>query len=140
MKGLADTGFLVAFANRRDEHHDWAVSVAARVTEPLLTCEAVLAETAFHLSDVALVIEMIDEGLVALAFQAEEHLPHLGDLAKRYRDRTPDLADLCLIRMSELHPKHSVITTDEADFRVYRRNKREVIPLVCPSRGPTADS
>ena len=38
---------------------------------------------------------------------------------------------LCLIRMSELYPHHRVITADK-DFRVYRRNKREVIPLICP--------
>jgi uncharacterized protein len=52
VKGSADTGFLVAFANRNDRHHDWAVRVAESVTEPLLTCEAVLAETAFHLQSV----------------------------------------------------------------------------------------
>jgi hypothetical protein len=57
----------------------------------------------------------------------------LAALAKRYKDRKPDLADLCLIRMSELHPKHSIITVDE-DFRVYRRNKREVIPMISPPR------
>jgi hypothetical protein len=34
--------------------------------------------------------------------------------------------------MSELHPRHSVITVDREDFRPYRRNKREAIPLVCP--------
>jgi len=34
--------------------------------------------------------------------------------------------------MSELHPMHSVVTVDRADFRVYRRNKRESIPLICP--------
>jgi len=39
---------------------------------------------------------------------------------------------LCLIRMSELHPKLPVITVDREDFRVYRRNKREIIPLICP--------
>ena len=50
MKGIADTGFLVAFGNRNDRHHPWALRVAERVSEPLLTCEAVLAETAFHLS------------------------------------------------------------------------------------------
>lgn len=133
MKGIADTGFLVAFANARDTHHDWAVSVAAQVTEPLLTCEAVLAETAFHLSNSSIVLEMIKEGLITLAFRAEGHLPHLADLAKRFHDRNPDFADLCLIRMSELYPKHSVLTTDVIDFRVYRRNKREVIPLVCPA-------
>jgi hypothetical protein len=53
-------------------------------------------------------------------------------LAHRDRDRKPDLADLCLIRMSELHPKHAVITTNLADFRVYRRNRREAIPLIHP--------
>jgi hypothetical protein len=35
--------------------------------------------------------------------------------------------------MSELYPKHSVITVDR-DFRVYRRNKREVIPLIHPPK------
>ena len=54
------------------------------------------------------------------------------DLADRYADRHPDLADLCVIRMSELNPRHSVVTVDRADFRVYRRNKREAIPLVTP--------
>jgi predicted nucleic acid-binding protein len=130
--GIADTGFLVAFANRGDAHHDWAVSVAAGVTEPLLTCEAVLAETAFHLQTAALPLSMIADGLVTLAFDCNDHLPHLMALAKRYADRHPDLADLCLIRMSELYPRHSILTVDVEDFRVYRRNKREAIPIVTP--------
>ena len=75
---------------------------------------------------------MIREGLVTLAFDVNDHLPQLEALAKRYADRQPDLADLCLVRMSELFPKHPVITIDRADFSVYRRNKRESIPLICP--------
>ena len=132
MKAIADTGFLVAFANRRDRHHEWAISLAGRVTEPLLTCESVLAEAAFHLQSVALVLAMIREGLVMLAFDCSDHLDQLIELANRYADRHPDLADLCLIRMSELYPRYSVITVDREDFRVYRRNKREAIPLICP--------
>jgi hypothetical protein len=129
--GIADTGFLVAFARSQDMHHSWALRVAEQVTEPLLTCEAVLAETAFHLRDAALVLEMITEELISLSFECRDHLPQLAALAKRYADRQPDLADLCLIRMSELYPNHRVITVDR-DFRVYRRNKREIIPLICP--------
>jgi hypothetical protein len=68
-----------------------------------------------------------------LAFDFAGHLEHLLDLATRYADRKPDLADLCLIRMSELYPRHTVITVDE-DFRVYRRNKREAIPLLSPPK------
>ena len=134
MKGIADTGFLVAVVRERDMHHAWAAEIAAQVTEPLLTCEAVLAETAFHLGSVELVLGMIETGLIALAFDCSEHLPQLAALAKRYTDRQPDLADLCLIRMSELFPRHSVVTVDRGDFAVYRRNKREAIPLVCPPK------
>ena len=132
MKGIADTGFLVAFANRNDRHHDWAVGVAQRASTPLLTCEAVLAEAAFHLQSVPYVLALLEEGLLALDFDCRAHLPRLAALAKRYADRRPDLADLCLIRMSELHPRHAVVTVDRNDFRVYRRNQREMIPLVCP--------
>jgi len=132
VKGIADTGFLVAFAARADAHHDWAVSLAARATEPFLTCEAVLAETAFHLQSVEVTLAMVSTGLVTVSFACNDHLLQLAALADRFADRKPDLADLCLIRMSELYPRHKVITVDRADFRVYRRNKRETIPLVCP--------
>jgi len=131
VRGIADTGLLVALVNSRDAHHTWALRVAEQVAEPLLTCEPVLAETAFHLGNVELILEMVSEEFVALAFDCNDHLPQLMALAKRYTDRRPDLADLCLIRMSELFPNHSIITVDQ-DFRVYRRNKREVIPLICP--------
>ena len=133
MKAIADTGFLVAFANRDDTHHEWALDIAQRVTEPLLTCEAVLAETAFHVGSSALVLALLHEGLVRSAFILSEHTPRLAELAVRYADRQPDLADLCLIRLSELHPRHPVITTDFKDFRVYRRGRREAIPLIHPS-------
>ena len=132
MKGIADTGFLVAFARQNDIHHEWAVGLASRVTEPLLTCEAVLAESVFHLQSASVVLAMLAEGLIVVAFACSDHLPRLAALAKAYADRKPDLADLCVIRMSELFPRHSVITVDRQDFRVYRRNKRETIPLICP--------
>jgi predicted nucleic acid-binding protein len=132
VKGIADTGFLVAFANRNDHYHEWAVGIARGVTEPLLTCEAVLAETAFHLQSVPLVLAMVADGLIEVAFDCRSQLGQLAALANRYADRKPDLADLCLIRMSEIYPQHSVITVDRADFRIYRRNRRESIPLICP--------
>jgi predicted nucleic acid-binding protein len=132
MKAIADTGFLVAFANRHDSHHAWAVAIAEGVTEPLVTCEAVLAETAFHLGSSALVLALLHDGLVRSAFVLNEHLSRLAELAARYADRKPDLADLCRIRLSELHPRYPVITTDLAGFRVYRRGRRENIPLIHP--------
>ena len=131
MIGIADTGFLVAYANRRDTFFPWAYSLAQNIHEPLLTCEAVLAETAFHLRDSGFVLKLVATGLVRLAFEMDAHRPRLHDLAQKYADREPDLADLCLIKMSELNPRHSIITVD-GDFRVYRRNQREIIPVLMP--------
>jgi len=132
MRGIADIGFIVAVGNRDDRYHRWAADLAKRVTDPLLTCESVLSEAAFHLRSTAYVLSLVEDGLLRLAFDVSKNMPELRELARRYADRKPDLADLCLIRMSELYPRHSVITVDESDFRVYRRNKREVIPLLCP--------
>ncbi len=134
MKAIADTGFLVAFANRNDRCHSWAVDLADRISDPLPTCDAVLAEAAFHLGSPKLVLSFVQEGMVVPAFHAAEHIDRLAELARRYADRQPDLADLCLIRLSELNPRYPVITTDVRDFSVYRRGRREVIPLIHPPR------
>ncbi len=134
MKAIADTGFIVAFGNRNDLHHAWALDIAGKIKEPLLTCEAVLAEAAFHLNSSSYVLALIQQGMLTSVFNLSQNTARLADLAARYEDRRPDLADLCLIRMSELHPRHVLITVDENDFRIYRRNRREVIPLLCPPK------
>jgi len=132
MNAIADTGLLVALARAGDQYHDWAVELAEQITWPVLTCEAVVAETAFHLQSTEEVLGMLRDDVVRIAFDCASHVEHLRDLAIRYADRHPDLADLCLIRMSEVYPRHRVITVDADDFRVYRRNKREIIPILCP--------
>ena len=130
MKAIADTGLLVALLRQNDQYRAWAAEIGEQMSWPVLTCEAVLAEAAFHLQSSEEVIGMLRDNVVRVAFDCESQLEHLCDLAARYADRRPDLADLCLIRMSELYPKHTVITVDEDDFRVYRRNKRDAIPLL----------
>lgn len=111
----------------------WALEVSSQVAYPLLTCEAVLSESAFHLESSSYVLKLVKNEMLKIVFDCDENLNKLAEFANRYADRKPDLADLCLIRMSELHPHHTVITSD-GDFRVYRRNRREVIPILCPPR------
>ena len=93
-----------------------------------------LAEASFHLRSSILVLALVREGLVRPAFAIADHLPRLAELAQRYADHQPDLADLCLICLSERHPRHAVITTDVKAFRVYRRVRRKTIPLLHPPR------
>jgi predicted nucleic acid-binding protein len=134
MKGIADTGLIVALLNRDDRHHKWALEIARTVSEPLLTCDAVLSEAGFQVGSIQWVLDLVRGGFLKIAFDLSRNFEEVADLAERYRDRTPDLADLCLIRMSEVHGDLPVFTVDERDFRVYRRNGRDVIPIVCPPR------
>ncbi len=134
MKGIADTGLIIALLNRADRHHQWAAEIARTVSEPLLTCEAVLSEAGFQVGSIQWVLGLVQEGFLKIAFDLPRNFEQIRELADQYADRQPDLADLCLVRMSELYEKLPVFTVDESDFRVYRRNRREVIPLVCPPR------
>jgi len=134
MKAIADTGFIVAFATRNDSHHGWAVDLARRHTEPFLTCEAVLAEAAFQIGSSAYVMSLVNDQLLKVEFSVADNMDRITALAERYQERSPDLADLCIIRMSELFPSYTVLTVDEEDFRIYRRNRREVIPILCPGQ------
>jgi predicted nucleic acid-binding protein len=135
MKGIADTGLIVALLNRHDRHHKWALDIARTVSEPLLTCEAVVSESGFQVGSILWVMSLVREGFLKIAFDLSGNFDEVAALAERYQDRTPDLADLCLIRMSELYDNLPVFTIDEKDFRVYRKNGRDVIPIVCPPRG-----
>ena len=89
MKAIADTGFIVAFGNRDDRHHHWALELAKTITEPLLTCEAVLAEAAFHLGSTAYVLALVQDELLRVAFDCTRNLEPLLILARRYADRRP---------------------------------------------------
>ena len=132
MRGIADTGFVVAFLNRRDRFHLWAVALARESEVPLLTCEPVLAEAAYHIRSSDHVLSLLDSGLIQIHFDLAAALPRMKLLATRYADREPDLADLCLICMSEDFPHHEVFTVD-SDFLIYRRWEREIIPTRRPA-------
>lgn len=135
MKGIADTGFIIAFLSGSDRHHAWALEIAGAVSEPLLTCESVISEAGFQVGSTQQVLDLVQDGFLKMAFDLSRNFEQVRALATRYHDRNPDLADLCLIRMSELYDNLPVLTVDEKNFRVYRRNGREVIPIVCPPRG-----
>jgi uncharacterized protein len=47
---LLDTGAWVALDCRDDAFHGWARDQFAQITSPLMTCEAVVAETCFLLA------------------------------------------------------------------------------------------
>jgi predicted nucleic acid-binding protein len=134
-KFLVDTGPLVAYLRESDANHEWVVEQLQRIPPPLLTCEPVLAETAWLIGHQPEHLEALwsfmRKQLLCLAFQLETEFELVAGLMKRYSDIPMDLADACLVRMSELNRNCKLITTD-SDFRFYRRFNRQVIPVIAP--------
>ena len=91
MKAIADTGFVVAFARLKDQHHKWAVEIAKGITKPLLSCEAVLAESAFHLESSGYVLSLVEDEMLRIAFDCNRNIEHLSKIAEGIRIESPTL-------------------------------------------------
>jgi len=130
---LVDAGFLVALLSRRDRHHRWAASQAPRLAPPWVTCEAVLSE-AFHLlgrPGEPKLAELLRRRAVTPTFDLDDELEPVLGLMHKYANVPMGLADACLVRMTETLADPVVLTTD-ADFRIYRRHSRQLVPSVMP--------
>jgi len=134
---VLDAGPLVALLDRNDPHHAWARAQLETFRSPLLTCEAVVSECAFLLEGLdpggTRLMSLFREEIVRLAFDLDDHFDAVATLMAKYRNVPMSLADACLVRMSELHDRVRVFTLD-SDFRIYRRNGRQTIPLHYPAR------
>jgi len=132
---LLDTGPLVAFLNRTDRFHEWALAEWERLRPPFLTCEAVLAEACFlvrHLPGGSqAVVELLNREVLHSSFVLQEEAEAVAKLLGRYAEVPMSLADACLIRMAERHSRSQVLTLDR-DFRIYRKHRRHVIPTIMP--------
>lgn len=132
---IIDAGPLVALINARDTYHAWTVEQLKQAAGPLLTCEAALSEAVFLLrtmpGGVSQIEGMLRTGGLKSFFCLSAEIVPVCNLLRKYADVPMSLADACLVRMSELYPKHRVLTLDR-DFHVYRRNRKQVIPLLMP--------
>jgi len=133
---IVDTGPLVAFVDRAEQHHRWVTEQVEEVDTPLLVCEPVLAEAMYLLARFPkaqdALFGLLENGALMIAFRIEEHVPALRRLHQKYRDRPMSLADACIVRMTEIYERHAVLTLD-SDFTVYRKHGRVPLALIHPA-------
>lgn len=138
MLAIVDTGPLVAFFDRGERHHNWAAERIEEFEAPLLVCEPVLTEAMYllaaHSNAQDALFELLQNGALRLGFRVAEHIAPLHRLLKKYRDTRMSLADACIVRMTEIHGHHAVLTLD-SDFTVYRKHGRLPLTLVHPTIG-----
>ncbi len=135
-KVIIDTGPLVAFLNKSDQYHNWAKNNFAQLKPPFYTCESVISEVCFLLrhSEVGIqnTFQLVERELLDISFNLESEIGIVKKLMNKYKDIPMSLADACLVRMSEQISGSTICTLDR-DFRIYRKDKRKVIPLIIPA-------
>jgi len=136
-RAIVDTGPLVAFLDRAEQHHPWVIEQIDELQPPLLVCEPVLAEAMHLLAKFTrgqdALFELLENGALRIAFRVDEHVAALRKLHQKYRDRPMSLADACVVRMAEIHDQYAVLTLD-SDFMVYRKHGHEPLTLLFPAQ------
>lgn len=127
---IADTGFWLALANRKDHHHDRARKVLASLDEALVTTWPVVTETCYLLLERLgpLSEQRFLRSFASSAFDVfdlrREDAPRIADLMAVYADLPMDLADASLVVLAEHLGHGRILSTDQRDFHAYRWKQR----------------
>jgi uncharacterized protein len=126
---LLDTGVIVALLDSSERRHPICTSTVEALAAPLVTCEAVIAESCYLLRKMAgaaeAILENVANGTFQIPFQLSRDVSQIQRILRRYRDREVDLADACLVHLANELRVGEILTLD-SDFAIYRwgANKR----------------
>lgn len=123
---IADTGFWLALANRKDRHHEVAEERLSELHESLITTWPVVTETCYLLltrlgnQSQRSFIDSFSFGGFTVFDLRPEHGPRLSALVESYADLPMDLADASLVLLAEELGHGRIFSTDRRDFATYR--------------------
>ena len=130
---LLDTGVIVALLDRSEKSHQACAGAVRELEAPLITCEAVIAESCYLLRNLLgapeAVIENVAAGIFQVPFQLSREAVGVKQVLRKYRDRRIDLAGACLIRLADEFETADILTLDK-DFAVYRWRKNKPFRLL----------
>jgi uncharacterized protein len=137
VRGLIDTGAIVALLDRDDRRHHACVNAFALFFLPIVTSVAVLTEL-FHLvgdnpHEVEAAWSFLRSGAVKVVSIADADMPTLHLLMKKYHDRPMDFADATLVHLAQRESLQTILTIDFDDFETYRIDGRKRFRIF-PSR------
>jgi len=130
---LLDTGVIVALLDRSEGRHEACAEAVRELEGPMITCEAVVAESCYLLRSLAgaaeAVIENVAAGIFQVPFQLSREAVVVQRILRKYRDLRIDLADACLIQMADEFDSGEILTLDR-DFSIYRWGKNKAFRML----------
>jgi uncharacterized protein len=120
---LLDSGVIVALLDRSEAHHTRCVAALEELGGPLVTCEAVIAESCYLLRGLPgaaeAVLENVERGIFQISFQLSRSASLVRNIMSKYRDLPVDFADACLVQLADELNTGDILTLDR-DFESCR--------------------
>jgi len=120
---LLDASVVVALLDRSERYHERCVAAVQELQCPLVTCEAVVAESCYLLSRlpaaVDALLENVARGIFQLPFQLSRTAEEVSRIMRKYRNVPADLADACLIYAAAQLGGGKILTPDH-NFEISR--------------------
>ena len=130
---LLDTGVVVALLDRSEKHHRRCAKVVTELARPLVTCEAVIAESCYLLRRISgaseVVLENVAQGVFLIPFQLSRVASPVRNIMRKYSDLPADFADACLIHLADELNTGEILTLDWG-FAHYRWRKTRRFDLL----------
>jgi predicted nucleic acid-binding protein len=119
--------------DRSETHHAQCVEVVTRMEAPLVTCEAVIAESCYLLRKldgaVEAILKNIDRRIFLLPYRLSDNAARVATLVNTYSNVPMDFADACLVTMASEYGTGRILTLDH-DFQIYRWGKNRPFDLL----------
>lgn len=123
---LLDTSVIVAWLDQDEKRHDECSIAVKQLQRPLVTCEAVIAESCYLVSKLDgaqdAILQNVEKEIFRIPFQLSRSTAAVRNLMLKYHDLPADFADACLIQLADELNSGDILTLD-SHFQVYRWRK-----------------
>ncbi len=130
---LLDTSGIVALLDRSERCHPTCAKALEELTQPLITCEAVVTEACYLLRQIPgateAVLKNIHLGTVRIPWTLTGRESRVAELMDQYSKIPMDFADACLVSMAEDFGTGEILTLD-SDFEIYRWASRKPFKII----------
>lgn len=132
---IADTGFVVALANRSDSKHQ-AVRTVYIQQQMILLPQTVLAEVAYLIGresgivTVASLLRGLPVSRFSLIALVEQDILRVAEILNQYADSRIDFVDATVMAVAERLNIVTVLTLDRRDFSLFRPRHCDIFNLI----------
>lgn len=131
-KSIFDTGFLYAYFDKTDAHHESCDKIFLPESLNALLPDVVLPELAylilrrFNVEKLTAFLRSVANGDFELVRTTESDLERAAEILEKYNDNNIDLVDACIVAIAERLEIEKILTIDRRHFSVFK-------PIHCES-------